>query len=161
MKEVDKKIESFKNKFSFSEYQSPFTGLLKFEKMLEMNGMGYFIEKINFEDSKIRKIRMVKSDGDSFYRSFMFALLEYHIIKNNLMELNEILSDIGNLLDKDFLKNNIVIRFIVINKNAVQAVLKKIYDLLLTKRKTEAYQVFIMAYFIDDNFDIVITILKL
>jgi len=118
--------------------------------MLEKNGMSYFVEKINFDESKIRKLRMVLKDGDSFYRSFMFALIEHHIINNHQLKLKEILCDIGNHLDKDFLKNNTPI-----NKLTLQCTLFSIIKYLQSNDIKKAYEIFIKSYFIDENWDIV------
>ena len=121
--------------------------------MLEKNGMGHFNEKINFDESKIRKLRMVQNDGDSFYRSFMFSLIEYHIINNHIHELKEFLCDIGNHLDKDFIKKNKTI-----NKHILQAVFVLILNNMKKKNIKKAYEIFIKAYYIDENWDIVIMI---
>lgn len=62
-----------------------------------------FIYKYNFEKNTKVAVNSLKSfnfwrnidgDGNSFYRSFMFSLLEYYILNNNLNELNEIISEI-------------------------------------------------------------------
>ena len=108
-----------------------------------------FIYKFKFEKNTKVAVNSLKSfnfwrningDGNSFYRSFMFSLLEYYILNNNLDELNEIISEItSNQLLEIYKKHELdyTIPFIILG-----AILK----LLSNNNIEKAYDLFIKSY---------------
>ncbi len=116
--------------------------------MLGGRGIGDFKYKEYFNGFKISKIRTVKNDGNSFYRAFMFGLLEQLILNKGIYELKHILGDISNLLDRDFIKNNMPI-----NKIELQIKLISIIKYLESENINNAYETFIKSYFTNDDWD--------
>ena len=112
-----------------------------------------FIYKYNFEKNTKVAVNSLKSfnfwrnidgDGNSFYRSFMFSLLEYYILNNNLNELNEIISEItSNQLLEIYKKQELdyKIPFIILG-----AILK----LLSNNNIEKAYDLFFKSYLLKD-----------
>ena len=112
-----------------------------------------FIYKYNFEKNTKVAVNSLKSfnfwrnidgDGNSFYRSFMFSLLEYYILNNNLNELNEIISEItSNQLLEIYKKDklNYKVSFIILG-----AILK----LLSNNNIEKAYDLFFKSYLLKD-----------
>lgn len=108
-----------------------------------------FIYKYNFQKNQKITINSLKSfnfwrniegDGNSFYRAFMFSLLEYYILNNNLNEMNEIISEItSNKLLEIYKKQELdyKIPFIIFG-----AILK----LLSNNNIEKAYDIFIKSY---------------
>ena len=112
-----------------------------------------FIYKYNFEKNTKVAVNSLKSfnfwrnidgDGNSFYRAFMFSLLEYYILNNNLNELNEIISEItSNQLLEIYKKQELdyKIPFIILG-----AILK----LLSNNNIEKAYDLFFKSYLLKD-----------
>ena len=108
-----------------------------------------FIYKYNFEKNTKIAVNSLKSfnfwrnidgDGNSFYRAFMFSLLEYYILNNNINELNGIISEItSNQLLEIYKKQELdyKIPFIILG-----AILK----LLSNNNIEKAYDLFIKSY---------------
>ena len=113
-----------------------------------------FIYKYNFEENPkilVNSLRIfnywrnIQGDGNSFYRAFMFGLIEFYILNNSLNILKEIISEISseNLINV-YIENNIdyKIPFIILG-----AIIK-----LLTEDKRErAYELFIKSYLLENG----------
>lgn len=100
-------------------------------------------------ESNIKYIREVKSDGNGFYRAFMFSLLESYIIHVNIEKIRDIVNDINELIDQP-LSNNIEI-----NKLEIFSIFNCILEVLDAKNKQidQAYNILINAYGYSSNFD--------
>ena len=117
--------------------------------LLDKRGMEHFKDKISFSDSKIGTVRIVNHDGNSFFRSFMLALIEYYILKGKTLELMEICIDIESVIYNKFTKFDSHV-----DKLSLQVILGKIITNLEKGNTKEAYDIFLKAYFIDNNWDL-------
>ena len=101
----------------------------------------YHIQGINFE-----YFRYINSDnGDSFYRSFIFALLEHCILKKNIDLFSVLIFDIFRLDEIEDI-------YFHLNKEKVFMLLNIIYDLMRADEYEEAYEILIKSY-IKSDFD--------
>ena len=87
--EIIKKIDSNYNSDEYTQ-----TYLYNISPCFKLYSMGDFSEK------KIECFRKGKNDGDSFYKCFMFSLLEKYIINKKIFELSIILFEIFNQIDE-------------------------------------------------------------
>ena len=127
------------------EYYSPI-GYLE-----DLKGFTY---KYNFYDnSKIylncfktfNYWRSIQGDGNSFYRTFMFSLIEYYILYKYIYELKQLISEISSDdLIKEYNEHNI-------NYNLSFYILGTILHLLSKDEIKEAYDLFIKSYLLKDG----------
>ena len=97
--------------------------------------------------------RSVKGDGNSFYRTFMFSLIEYYILYNIIEELRKLISEISS--------DNLIEEY---NNNKIDYKLPfyifgTILHLLSKGEIKEAYDIFINSYLLKDgSFDKILII---
>ncbi len=104
-------ITKIKANYISDEYTQ--TYLYNISPCFKLYSMGDFSEKIEC-------FRKGKNDGDSFYKCFMFSLLEKYIINKKIFELSIILFEIFNQIDESI--------FIKIEKNEAVIIL----DIIIT-----------------------------
>ena len=129
---------------------------INFRSLYNIDDIGYFAGlsecaiylKEVFKDCV--KFSILKADGNNFYRSFMFALLEYYILKNKILEIKRISLDFWLLVDLKFNRNNEII-----DKKLCLAIFKLIIDYLSNKDSKNAYLTFCKAVILFPNFDLV------
>ena len=119
----------------------------------------YNLEKPEFKSSyekftsEVAYVRDIKCDGDSYFRAFMFSLLEYYILNQNIHELKKIVLDIYNMNgdeDTTFSKMK------GIDFKIVLVIFHLIIDHLKKNNIQKAYEILINAYFLEDiSFDLV------
>ena len=128
-----------------SEYYSPIG---------QLEDIKGFIFKYNLEENTKLYINCFKSfsywrniegDGNSFYRTFMFGLIEYYILNRSEEELNQIISEISS----DKLIN--VYKEYNINYNKCFIILGAIIHLLCKNNIEKAYDLFIKSYLLEDG----------
>ncbi len=107
--------------------------------------------KLKVLESNLKFIREIKSDGNGFYRAFMFSLIEKYILNKNIFGLRNIIYDISENIDKSLDKNNVII-----NKYEIFGVFNCILENIENNDITSAYSVLINAYGFSSNFDNVI-----
>ena len=115
-----------------------FTGLAEYD---------IHLKKI-FEDCV--KFLILKADGNNFYRSFMFALLENHILNENLLEIMRIVFDFSTIIDNKLKNNNVII-----DKALSLRIFNLIMDSLLKNNSRSAYLILCKAIIIIPNFELV------
>lgn len=96
------------------------------------------------------KISILKADGNNFYRSFMFVLLENHVLRKNLYEIRKIALDFYLTIDFKFKRYNAII-----DKTLCLTIFKLIIDLIVLKETKNAYMSFCKALILYPNFDLV------
>ena len=126
-----------------------------FENLLENNPIGNveelksFIYRYNFQDNTKVTVSCLKAfnfwrntlgDGNSFYRAFMFSLLEYYILNNSINELNEIISEITSDKLLEIYKKQ------ELEYNIPFTILGAILKLLSNNNIEKAYELFIKSY---------------
>ena len=104
--------------------------------------------KLKILDTNIKYIREIKSDGNGFYRTHMFCLLEYIIFSGNISDLINIIADINDLIDLPLTNNNLII-----NKQELFGIFKCILSHLEKNEKNLAYTIFLSAYGLSSTFD--------
>ena len=101
----------------------------------------YHIQVLSFE-----YFRYINSEnGDSFYRAFIFGLLEHCILKKNRELFSSLIFDIFRLGDIEDI-------YFHLNKEKVFMTLNIIYDLMGADEYDEAYEILIKSY-IKTEFD--------
>ena len=121
-----------------------------------------FVFKYNiYEDTKIyincfknfNCWRSIQGDGNSFYRTFMFSLIEYYIINNDGNELKKLISEItSDDLILEYKQNNV-------DYNTAFYIYGVIIELLSKYEIIEAYDLFIKSYLLKDgSFDKILII---
>lgn len=112
---------------------------------------------VNFNPGKFKTletnakfIREIKSDGNGFYRCFMFALVESYILNENIAGIRNIVNDINEIIDSP-LSNNLEV-----NKQEIFGVFNCILENLELNDIGNAYAAFVNAYGFSSNFDNVI-----
>jgi len=102
---------------------------------------------INFNPSKLKLIeaqtkfiREIKTDGNGFYRAFMFAILESYILNENISGIRNLLIEINEIIDVP-LSNKIEI-----NKQEILIIFNSILEHLELNDIETAYSIFINAY---------------
>ena len=91
--------------------------------------------------------RKIKTDGNSFYRTFMFALLEYYIFIKNIHEIQKVILGVMRLADDDILSNGQN----TIDFKEVLGIFYFIYDQLSKGNYYQAYLILLNAYKLDNN----------
>ena len=128
-----------------SEYYSPIG---------ELDDLKGFIYKYNLEGNtklylncfkNFNYWRNIKGDGNSFYRTFMFGLIEHYILNRNEEELNQVFSEISSdKLIKVYQEYNLNIK-----KSFI--ILGAILDLLSKDKIEKAYDLFLKSYLLKDG----------
>ena len=97
--------------------------------------------------------RNVEGDGNSFFRTTMFAIIENFIIKKSIEDLNLIISEIScDRFIKIYKENNI-------NYELAFYIFGVILHLLEDNKIEEAYSLFVQSYSLkDDSFDKILII---
>ena len=85
--------------------------------------------------------RRILVDGNSFYRTFIFSLIEYYIFKKNIHEIKKFILGISKLTDEEIIVSDKKIDF-----KKILAIFSFIYNCLEKKKYYEAYLKFIYAY---------------
>lgn len=128
--------------------------LIKTNKIGDVDCLENFLYKYHLENneeisSKSYKYfpywRSVESDGNSFYRAAMFAVLENFIVKNLREQLNQIISEITCDRFIQIYKDK------EINYEIPFYILSTILFLLENNKIEEAYFLFIKSYSLKDN----------
>jgi len=96
--------------------------------------------------------RSILGDGNCFYRSFMFALLENHILNNDIKSLKKIMCDIKQLKDIKFKRKDTSFKRIEI----LSVFLLILDELEKSKDVKRAYAILLKAYNTIQAFDYVI-----
>ena len=128
-----------------SEYYSPIG------KLEDLKG---FIYKYNFEKNlkviincyrAFNYWRSIQGDGNSFYRSFMFSLIEYYILYNDKDNLEQIISEIisDKLID--------IYKEYNINYNTPFIILGLLLKFLSKDEIEKVYDIFIKSYLLKDG----------
>ena len=91
--------------------------------------------------------RKIKTDGNSFYRTFMFALLEYYIFIKNIHEIQKVILGVMRLADDEVLSNGQN----TIDFKEVLGIFYFIYDQLSKGNYYQAYLVLLNAYKLENN----------
>ena len=98
--------------------------------------------------------RKIETDGDSFYRTFMFSLLEYYIFTKNNHEIQKIILAITRLSDDEIISNEQSVDF-----NQILVIFYFIYEQITKGNHYNAYKILLNAYELEDNsFDTAMTI---
>ena len=138
-----------------SEYYSPIG------KLEDLKG---FISKYNYNYEENSKIiinsvkafnywRSIQGDGNSFYRTFMFSLIEYYILYNNKELLEQIISEISC---DDFIE---IYKEYNVNYNICFIIFGVIIQLLSKNKIEKAYDLFLKSYLLKDgSFDKILII---
>lgn len=95
--------------------------------------------------------RQVLSDGNGFYRAFMFSLIERHILNKDTFNIKKIVFDFNEKINTMIFKRKDMKE--EANKNVFNAVFYNILDNLESNRIKEAYVFFIKAFHKFTNFD--------
>lgn len=111
--------------------------------------------------SEIKCWRESVADGDSFYRMFMFGLIEYYILKKNLHEIKKTLFDVNriyeNSLSKSSKKNSFLFSTRKIDYSKVVIIFNLIIEALKQNQIDTAYEILLNAYNLEDkSFDLVL-----
>lgn len=109
---------------------------------------------INFNSAKLKTletnakfIREIKSDGNGFYRCFMFALVESYILNENLSGIRNIVNDVNEIIDSPLTNS------LEVNKQEIFGIFNCILENLDMSDIANAYAVFVNAYGFSSNFD--------
>ena len=138
-----------------SEYYSPIG------KLEDLKG---FISKYNYNYEENSKIiinsvkafnywRSIQGDGNSFYRTLMFSLIEYYILYNNKELLEQIISEIScdDLIE--------IYKEYNVNYNICFIIFGVIIQLLSKNEIKKAYDLFLKSYLLKDgSFDKILII---
>jgi len=108
--------------------------------------------KLKTLESNAKYIREIKSDGNGFYRCFMFALVESYILNENIVGIRNLINDVNELIHLP-LSNNLEV-----NKHEIFGIFNCILENLELNEVANAYAVFVNAYGFSSNFDNVINI---
>ena len=92
--------------------------------------------------------RIILNDGNGFYRTFMFALLESRIISSDLYELRKLIFDLNTKIEKSMKRKDVKI-----DKDRINLIFSLIIDALENRKIREAYDILIKAYLIFQEFD--------
>lgn len=130
------------------------------------------ISKLNNNDSiiplnlsnlsnEIKCWRESVSDGDSFYRMFMFSLIEYYILNKNLHEIKKILFDVNRIYETSSNKSSKKLTYLFSSKEIDYSVVVIIFNLIIESLKKnqieKAYDILLNAYNLEDkSFDLVL-----
>jgi len=111
--------------------------------------------------SEIKCWRESVSDGDSFYRIFMFSLIEYYILNKNLHEIKKILFDVNRIYEsssnKTSRKNSYLFSSREIDYSIVVIIFNLIIDSLKKGQIEKAYDTLVNAYNLEDkSFDLIL-----
>ena len=101
----------------------------------------------------IKYWRKILGDGNCFYRSFMFAVIENHILNKDLYALKLIIYDINNINNKYHIEKNFNNKNEIIDKNEINMIFYLILNYLNNDEILLAYDTFIKAYYITQTFD--------
>lgn len=101
------------------------------------------------------------SDGDSFYRMFMFSLIEYYILNKNLHEIKKILFDVNRVYETSCHKSSKKITYLFSSKEIDYSIVVIIFNLIIEALKKgqieKAYDTLLNAYNLEDkSFDLVL-----
>jgi len=108
-------------------------------------------ETLSKIEQEVSYWRSILGDGNCFYRSFMFAVLEFHILNNDDKSLKKIMCDIDSIPDKEFKRKDVPL-----SKQEILEVLFIIIDEMKNKRDIKkAYSFLLKAYNSLQNFDYV------
>ena len=102
------------------------------------------------------KWRRILGDGNSFYRIFMFSLLEAYILSNNIEELQYLITEISS---DEFIE---IYKEKEINYEICFSIFSLILKLVEDKDNSKAYEILLKSYLLNDfSFDkMLITYLK-
>jgi hypothetical protein len=103
--------------------------------------------KLKTFETNAKYVRKIKSDGNGFYRCFMFALVESFILNENVAGIRNILIDVNEIIDLP-LSNSLEV-----NKQEIFGIFNCILENLELNNISNAYAVFINAYGFSSNFD--------
>jgi hypothetical protein len=96
--------------------------------------------------------RQVLSDGNGFYRSFIFSLIERYILNKDTFSIKKIVFDFNEKINNTAFKRKDVKDGV--NKNIFNSVFYNIIDNLESNKVREAYLIFIKALHKFTNFDL-------
>ena len=162
--ELDKKtLEKYVNEYNPRVNLYAIGCLSSTNFMVEMtanNNLGNFDNIINNDDINelcqyMFKFRAIKGDGECFYRSLIFSILENNILTNNIMQMKELLIlyyekiSLDNKLvdEKDYLK-----RIKQMDINIVSEILYLIIN-QMENNKFQAYIILLKAFIYCSEFD--------
>ena len=113
--------------------------------------------------------REVLFDGNSFYRTIMFELLEYYIMTKNLLEIEKIACDIAQETYKDIFTSKLIDYDVVMNvfrliiEHMKESNIRKAYDVLIKAYhlQSKAFDYGLIAYLRKISFDIMSDLTKM
>ena len=113
--------------------------------------------------------REVLFDGNSFYRTIMFELLEYYIMTKNLLEIEKIACDIAQETYKDIFTSKLIDYDVVMNvfrliiEHMKESNIRKAYDVLIKAYhlQSKAFDYGLIAYLRKISFDILSDLTKM
>ena len=111
--------------------------------------------------NEIKFWRESVSDGDSFYRMFMFGLIEYYILNKNLHEIKKILFDVNRIYENSSNNNSKKISYLFTTRKIDYGKVVIIFNLIIESLKhnqiDKAYEYLLHAYNLEDkSFDLVL-----
>lgn len=115
--------------------------------MLKENNPSYALS-IKDLASDIEITRNVLSDGNGFYRSIAFALIEYFILSKSSSKLSKFAYGISTIKDRTFQSNNTIY-----DKKTILLMLKIILDYINNNSYSKAYQIFLKAFLTEPLFE--------
>lgn len=104
------------------------------------NLMNFNQSKLKLIENQTKFIREIKSDGNGFYRAFMFAIMESYIFNENILGIRNLLIEINEIIDVPLTNN------IDIPKQEILSIFNIILEHLELKDIETAYSIFINAY---------------
>ena len=130
------------------EMNCPIGGVENFESFLQKYCLTSNQKIIDIYQEKFFKWRRILGDGDSFYRVFMFSILEAYILSNNIKELNFLISEITS---NEFIE---IYKEKKINYEICFSIFSIILKLVENKDSINAYNIFLKSYLLKDfSFD--------
>jgi len=135
--------------FLFNTRVGPLCELSHISHICGIDNCKFFIDQLS---TNFPFTRNLYSDGNTFFRSFIYALLEYHILTLNITELDKIIKKYN-----DILSTTIPFKFHdeKIDKDLAIHIFYLIRMFLESKDVLSAYQILLKAQVECPNFDLV------
>ncbi len=151
LSEIEDKKKIFKNNFNNSKNTT----------LLNSGNNNMIPFDLDNLKNEIRCWRESISDGDSFYRMFMFSLIEYYILNKNLHEIKKILFDVNRIYESYSNKSQKNISYLFSTRKIDYSIVVIIFNLIIEALKSnqidKAYDVLLNAYNLEDkSFDLIL-----
>ena len=125
----------------------PLYELSQYTKLCGIENCSSFIEKLSLNYTYTRRLF---SDGNTFFRAFIFAMIEHYILTENIYELNKLINNFYEITNNTFrihdenIDREQILHFLFLIKFNVES-----------KNVMAAHQVLIKVYMESPNFDLV------